>query len=146
MIRGGVPPPACDSVPARIVHRRRFAVREPLGVVSAILAFNLPLAHAAQTTAPAIAAGNAIILKPSREAPLTVLRLGLLLHRAGVPEEALSILTGIGEEIGYTLAAHTGVNLLSFIGSREVGVTLSAGAGNKRIEMELESFSVVLAT
>lgn len=123
-----------------------FWAREPLGVVSAILAFNLPLAHAAQKTAPAIATGNAIILKPSSEAPLTVLRLGLLLHRAGVPEEALSILTGIGEEIGHALAAHPGVNLLSFIGSREVGITLSAEAGNKRIEMELESFSVVLAT
>ncbi len=123
-----------------------FWAREPLGVVSAILAFNLPLAHAAQKTAPAIAAGNAVILKPSREAPLTVLRLGLLLHRAGMPPEALSILTGVGEEIGRALAAHPDVNLLTFIGSREVGVHLSAEAGSKRIELELESFSVLLMT
>jgi glyceraldehyde-3-phosphate dehydrogenase (NADP+) len=62
-----------------------FWAREPLGVVVSILAFNLPLAHAAQKAAPAIAAGNAVILKPSTEAPLTVLRLGLLLYRAGMP-------------------------------------------------------------
>jgi acyl-CoA reductase-like NAD-dependent aldehyde dehydrogenase len=71
-----------------------FWAREPMGVVASILAFNLPLAHAAQKTAPAIAAGNAVILKPSTEAPLTVLRLGLLLYRAGMPPESLSILTG----------------------------------------------------
>lgn len=123
-----------------------FWAREPLGVVSAILAFNLPLAHSAQKTAAVIAGGNAVILKPSREAPLTVLRLGLLLHRAGVPEEALSVLTGVGEEIGHALAGHAGVQLLTFIGSRDVGVHLCAGAGSKRIEMELESFSVLLST
>ncbi len=123
-----------------------FWAREPLGVVSAILAFNLPLAHAAQKVAPAIAAGNAIILKPSREAPLTCLRLGLLLHRAGLPPEALSILTGIGEEIGHALACHPGVDLLNFTGSREVGLTLSATAGSKRIELELDAVGVVLLT
>ncbi len=123
-----------------------FWAREPLGVVASILAFNLPLAHAAQKVAPAIAAGNAIILKPSREAPLTCLRLGLLLHRAGLPPEALSILTGIGEEIGHALACHPDVQLLTFTGSREVGLTLSASAGSKRIELELDSVGVVLLT
>jgi glyceraldehyde-3-phosphate dehydrogenase (NADP+) len=122
-----------------------FWAREPLGVVVSILAFNLPLAHAAQKAAPAIAAGNAVILKPSTEAPLTVLRLGLLLYRAGMPPEALSILTGRGEELGHALAAHPLVQMLTFTGSREVGLSLPVHAGAKRIEMELDTIGVLVA-
>jgi glyceraldehyde-3-phosphate dehydrogenase (NADP+) len=122
-----------------------FWAREPLGVVASILAFNLPLAHAAQKAAPAIAAGNAVILKPSTEAPLTVLRLGLLLYRAGMPPEALSILTGKGEELGHALAAHPLVQMLTFTGSREVGLNLPVQASAKRIEMELDTLGVLVA-
>ncbi|MCX7926149.1 MAG: aldehyde dehydrogenase family protein [Fimbriimonadales bacterium] len=122
-----------------------FWAREPMGVVASILAFNLPLAHAAQKTAPAIAAGNAIILKPSTEAPLTVLRLGLLLYRAGMPPEGLSILTGKGEEVGHALAAHPLVQALTFTGSREVGLNLPVHAGAKRIEMELDTVGALIA-
>jgi len=122
-----------------------FWAREPMGVVASILAFNLPLAHAAQKTAPAIAAGNAIILKPSTEAPLTVLRLGLLLYRAGMPLEALSILTGRGEELGHALAAHPLIQTLTFTGSREVGLNLPVHAGAKRIEMELDALGGLIA-
>lgn len=122
-----------------------FWAREPMGVVASILAFNLPLAHAAQKTAPAIAAGNAIILKPSTEAPLTVLRLGLLLYRAGMPPEALSILTGKGEELGHALAAHPLIQTLIFTGSREVGLNLPVHAGAKRIEMELDTLGGLIA-
>ncbi len=123
-----------------------FWGREPMGVVGAILAFNLPLAHAAQKIAPALAAGNAIIIKPSREAPLTCLRLGLLLYRAGVPPEALSVITGIGEEVGQALAAEPEIDLLVFTGSREVGQTLATLGGAKRIEMELDAMSVLVIT
>ena len=122
-----------------------FWAREPMGVVASILAFNLPLAQAAQKTAPAIAAGNAIILKPSTEAPLTVLRLGLLLYRAGMPPEALSILTGKGEELGHALAAHPLIQTLTFTGSREVGLSLPVYAGAKRIEMELDTVGGLVA-
>ncbi|MCX7924838.1 MAG: aldehyde dehydrogenase family protein [Fimbriimonadales bacterium] len=122
-----------------------FWAREPMGVVASILAFNLPLAHAAQKTAPAIAAGNAIILKPSTEAPLTVLRLGLLLYRAGMPPEALSILTGRGEEVGHALAAHPLIQAITFTGSREVGLSLPVQAGAKRIEMELDTIGALVA-
>ncbi|MCS7064977.1 MAG: aldehyde dehydrogenase family protein, partial [Fimbriimonadales bacterium] len=121
-----------------------FWGREPMGVVGVILAFNLPLAHAAQKAAPALAAGNAVILKPSREAPLTCLRLGLLLYRAGVPPEALSVITGTGEEVGRALAAEPEVDLLVFTGSREVGQNLSALGGAKRIEMELDALSALV--
>ncbi|MCS7272657.1 MAG: aldehyde dehydrogenase family protein [Fimbriimonadales bacterium] len=123
-----------------------FWVREPLGVVASILAFNLPLAQAAQKAAPAIAAGNAIILKPSTEAPLAVLRLGLLLYRAGVPPEALSVLTGKGEEIGHALAAHPALSALTFTGSREVGLSLPVHAGVQHIEMELDAVGGLVAT
>lgn len=122
-----------------------FWAREPMGVVASILAFNLPLAHAAQKAAPAIAAGNAIILKPSTEAPLTVLRLGLLLYRAGMPPEALSILTGRGEEVGHALAAHPLVQMLTFTGSREVGLKLPVQAGTKQIETELDTIGGLIA-
>ncbi len=123
-----------------------FWGREPMGVVASILAFNLPLAHAAQKVAPALAAGNAVILKPSREAPLTCLRLGLLLYRAGVPPEALSVITGTGEEVGQALAAEPEVDLLVFTGSREVGLSLPALGGAKRIEMELDAMSALVVT
>lgn len=122
-----------------------FWAREPMGVVASILAFNLPLAHAAQKAAPAIAAGNAVILKPSTEAPLTVLRLGLLLYRAGMPPEALSILTGRGEEVGHALAAHPLVQMLTFTGSREVGLKLPVQAGAKQIETELDTVGGLIA-
>ncbi len=123
-----------------------FWGREPMGIVGAILAFNLPLAHAAQKVAPALAAGNAVILKPSREAPLTCLRLGLLLYRAGVPPEALSVLTGMGEEIGRALAAEPDIDLLMFVGSREVGQELAMLGGAKRVEMELDAMSALVIT
>ncbi len=123
-----------------------FWAREPRGVVASILAFNLPLAHAAQKAAPAIAAGNAVILKPSTEAPLTVLRLGLLLYRAGMPPEALSILTGKGEEVGHALAAHPLVQTLTFTGSREVGLKLPVQAAAKQIETELDAVGALIAT
>lgn len=123
-----------------------FWAREPMGTVASILAFNLPLALAAQKTAPAIAAGNAILLKPSTEAPLTVLRLGLLLYRAGMPPEALSILTGKGEELGHALAAHPQIQILTFTGSREVGLNLPVQAGVKqKIEMELDALGGLIA-
>ncbi|MCS6919825.1 MAG: aldehyde dehydrogenase family protein, partial [Fimbriimonadales bacterium] len=122
-----------------------FWAREPMGVVASILAFNLPLAHAAQKAAPAIAAGNAVILKPSTEAPLTVLRLGLLLYRAGMPPEALSVLTGKGEEVGHALAAHPLVQMLTFTGSREVGLKLPVQAAAKQIETELDTVGGLIA-
>ncbi len=128
------------------VSRFGFWAREPRGVVVSILAFNLPLVSAAQKTAPAIAAGNAILLKPSTDAPLTCLRLGLLLYRAGLPTEALSILTGKGDEIGDALAKHEAVDLLTFTGSREVGLKLPANASSKQIWMELESVGGVVLT
>ncbi|MFQ3611327.1 MAG: aldehyde dehydrogenase family protein [Fimbriimonadales bacterium] len=128
------------------ISRFGFWAREPRGVVASILAFNLPLVSAAQKTAPAIAAGNAIILKPSTDAPLTCLRLGLLLYRAGLPTEALSILTGRGDEIGQALAKHEQVDLLTFTGSREVGLKLPVSAGSKQIWMELESVGAVVLT
>ncbi|GBC93836.1 Succinate-semialdehyde dehydrogenase [NADP(+)] GabD [bacterium HR15] len=123
-----------------------FWGREPAGIIGAILAFNLPLAHAAQKVAPALAAGNAVILKPSREAPLTCLRLGLLLYRAGVPPEALSIITGIGEEVGQAMAAEPEIDMLVFTGSREVGQMLATLSGAKRIEMELDAMSALVIT
>lgn len=123
-----------------------FWGREPMGIVGVILAFNLPLAHAAQKVAPALAAGNAVILKPSRQAPLTCLRLGLLLYRAGVPPEALSVITGIGEEVGRAMAAEPEIDMLIFTGSREVGQILATLGGAKRIEMELDAMSVLVVT
>ncbi len=128
------------------ISRFGFWAREPRGVVASILAFNLPLVSAAQKTAPAIAAGNAVILKPATDAPLTCLRLGLLLYRAGLPTEALSILTGRGDEIGQALAKHPDVDMLTFTGSREVGLKLPPNAGSKQISMELESVGAVVLT
>jgi len=111
---------------------------EPVGVVAAILPWNLPLLMAAWKLAPSIAAGNATILKPSSLTPLTALELAGLLYEAGCPEGALSVLTGGGGDVGEYLASSDGVDKVSFTGSTEVGKRIMQLASNnlKRITLE----------
>ncbi|HIH69942.1 aldehyde dehydrogenase family protein [Methermicoccus shengliensis] len=111
---------------------------EPVGVVAAILPWNLPLLMAAWKLAPSIAAGNATILKPSSLTPLTALELAGLLYEAGCPPRALSVLTGGGGSVGEYLASSDGVDKLSFTGSTEVGrrVMQLASKNLKRLTLE----------
>jgi len=123
-----------------------FWVRVPVGVVAAITPFNFPLNLAAHKVAPAIAAGNAVVLKPASATPLTDLRLGSTLYEAGLPVDALSVLTGSGAAVGDALVSHPLPRMVTFTGSAEVGKAIAARAGLKKLAMELGSNSAVIVT
>jgi len=116
-----------------------YTVREPVGVIGAIIPWNFPLLMAIERIAPALACGNCVVLKPAEQTPLTALRLGELLLEAGVPEGVVNIIPGYGPTAGAALATHMDVDKITFTGSTEVGREIvKASAGNlKRLSLEL---------
>jgi glyceraldehyde-3-phosphate dehydrogenase (NADP+) len=114
-----------------------FTLRQPCGVVVAITPFNYPLLLVAHKVAPALAAGNAVILKPASQTPLTALKLTELLLEAGSPPHALQTITGSGRELGETLCADARVRKISFTGSVPVGEAIARVAGVKKLSLEL---------
>lgn len=127
-----------DAVPG---NERHFAmtVRQPLGVVAAIVPFNYPVELYAHKAAAALAAGNAVIVKPPSACPLTLLQIAGILEEAGLPRAAHQVITGPGELVGEILATSPAVRLLSLTGSTAVGIRLSQlGAAHlQRIHLEL---------
>ncbi len=123
--------------PPGTVHA--YTVREPVGVVGAIIPWNYPLVLAVRKLAPALAAGCTVVLKPAEETPLTALRLGELAAEAGIPDGAVNIVTGVGEIAGAALAAHSDVDRVSFTGSTEVGrrIVVASSGNLKRVSLEL---------
>jgi acyl-CoA reductase-like NAD-dependent aldehyde dehydrogenase len=126
-----------------------YSVREPLGVCAGIIPWNGPLTMAAWKIAPALACGNTVILKPAEQTPLTALRFGEILADCGLPPGVVNIVTGIGEQAGAAIAAHRGIDKVSFTGSTETGKKiLGASLSNlKRITLELggKSPHIILA-
>ncbi|WP_448583988.1 aldehyde dehydrogenase family protein [Thermocrinis sp.] len=120
-----------------------FYVREPVGIVSAITPFNFPLNLSMHKVAPALAAGNAVILKPSERTPLTPLMLGEILLEAGFPPSAISVLPGFGE-VGKVITTHPDVRVVSFTGSRKVGEIIAKQCGIKKLVLELGSNSAIV--
>src|SRR5215470_173700 len=116
-----------------------YTLVEPYGVSAHIVPWNYPIQVAARTVAPALAVGNACVVKPSEDAPLTTLRLGELATLAGLPPGVLNVVPGYGLEAGAPLAAHPGIDHLSFTGSRRVGeaVTVAAAANIVPVTLEL---------
>jgi acyl-CoA reductase-like NAD-dependent aldehyde dehydrogenase len=116
-----------------------FTLREPMGVVAAIVPWNFPFPIACWKAAPALAAGNSVVLKPASLSPLTALKLGELAHAAGLPPGVLQILPGSGSAVGETLVTHSLVRKVSFTGSTEVGRRIMelAARGLKRLSLEL---------
>ncbi|WP_397543805.1 aldehyde dehydrogenase [Roseovarius salis] len=125
-------------------------VREPLGVVAAVLPWNFPLLMMAWKIGPALAAGNSVIVKPAEQTSLTALRLAEVAHMAGVPRGVLQVLPGDGPGVGAPLGMHMGVDMVSFTGSTETGkrflryaadsnlkkVTLECGGKNPAVVLE----------
>lgn len=111
---------------------------EPYGVTGHIIPWNYPLQIGARTIAPALAVGNCLVVKPAEDAPLSVLRIASLALEAGLPPGALNIVTGYGIEAGAALAAHTGIDHLSFTGSVPVGETIAKAAAENVIPVALE--------
>lgn len=116
-----------------------FTVRVPCGIVVGISPFNFPLHLVCHKVGPALAAGNAIILKPATDTPLSALKLVELFVEAGTPPEALQCITGSGSEIGDPLCADKRVRKITFTGSRDIGERICHTAGIKRVTMELGS-------
>lgn len=121
-------------------------VREPIGVVGAIIPWNAPIAGSVWKIAPALATGCTVVLKPSEEASLTVLMIARLMQEAGLPDGVLNIVTGLGAEAGAALAEHPGVNKIVFTGSTATGQAIArAATGNlKRVSLELGGKSPVI--
>jgi len=116
-----------------------YTLREPVGVVGAIVPWNFPLNIASWKFAPALAAGCTVVLKPASETPLTALLFGEIALEAGLPPGAFNVVAGGGRTAGAALVRHPGVDKISFTGSTEVGrgIMRDAAATNKRVTLEL---------
>jgi len=126
-----------------------YTLREPLGVVGCIVPWNFPLSLASWKVAPALACGNAVVLKPAEETPLTALRLGELATEAGFPPGVLNVVPGPGATAGAALVRHPDVDAIAFTGSTETGRTIMREAAEtlKKVSLELggKSPNVVFA-
>ncbi|HWX09978.1 MAG TPA: aldehyde dehydrogenase, partial [Gaiellaceae bacterium] len=114
-------------------------VREPLGVIGAVVPWNFPLLMASWKVGPALATGNSVVLKPAEQSPLTALRLAELASEAGVPDGVLQVVPGFGETAGQALGRHMDVDLVAFTGSTEVGkffLRYSGESNMKRLALE----------
>ncbi|MEO8407570.1 MAG: aldehyde dehydrogenase family protein, partial [Oxalobacteraceae bacterium] len=114
-------------------------VKEPIGVVGAVLPWNFPAQMYAWKVAPALAAGNSVVVKPAELTSLSAYRMTQLAHQAGVPEGALTLVTGLGVAVGEPLGRHPDVDMVSFTGSTEVGrmfLKYSAESNLKEIVLE----------
>ena len=127
------------QLPVSLPDFHAYTRREPVGVVGAIVPWNFPLLMCGYKLGPALAAGNTVVLKPAEQTPLSALRLGELMMEAGLPPGVVNIVTGDGPQTGAPLAAHPGVDKVSFTGDFETGrKILDASKGNlKRVSLEL---------
>ncbi|HDL19520.1 MAG TPA: aldehyde dehydrogenase family protein [Bacteroidetes bacterium] len=125
-------------------NRVGYYYRFPIGIIVAITPFNDPLNLVAHKLGPAIAGGNAVVLKPATVTPLSALKLAEILLTAGLPGKVLSVVTGYGNEIGSALVTDKRVRMISFTGGVEAGEKIAKLAGLKKIGMELGSNSPVL--
>jgi acyl-CoA reductase-like NAD-dependent aldehyde dehydrogenase len=124
---------------AGAVGKVGLTFRIPCGVVAAITPFNYPLLLVAHKVGPALAAGNAVILKPAQQTPLTALKFTQILLEAGLPPRAIQCITGLGSEIGPAICADRRIRKISFTGSTSVGDAITRVAGVKRLSLELGS-------
>jgi acyl-CoA reductase-like NAD-dependent aldehyde dehydrogenase len=124
--------------------RMAMTVREPLGVIGCITPFNFPFNLALHKVAPALAAGNAVVHKPATKTPLSAARLARTMEEAGAPKGAYNLITGSGTRIGMAMVEHPGIAMLTFTGSPAVGHTIKAGAGFKKVTLELGNNSAVI--
>ncbi len=139
---GAVAPTGADAV--------GLVLREPVGVVGAVLPWNFPIMLAAWKAAPALAAGNSIVIKPAELTSLSALRMAELACEAGLPDGVLNVVPGLGETAGQALGRHPGVDVVTFTGSTEVGrlfLRYSAESNLKRVVLECggKSPQVVMA-
>ena len=122
-------------VPGKMLN---YTLREPIGVCGQIIPWNFPLLMAAWKLAPALAAGNTIVLKPAEQTPVGAMELAKLIQEAGFPEGVVNIVPGYGETAGAALAAHPGIDKVAFTGSTEVGKMIAKAAADNLTKVSLE--------
>lgn len=132
------------------VNELALIVREPIGVIAAVVPWNFPLLLACWKLGPVLAAGNSVILKPSEKSPLSAIRLAALAKEAGLPDGVLNVVSGFGHEAGQALSQHPDVDVMTFTGSTRTGKQLLKDAGDsnmKRVWLEAggKSANVVFA-
>jgi aldehyde dehydrogenase (NAD+) len=128
-----------ETIPVEKRDTFVFTTREPVGVVAALTAWNSPLGFVAQKCAPALAAGCAVVVKPSEFASVSTLEFAEIVREAGIPDGVFNVVTGLGVEAGGPLVDHPDVAMVSFTGSDETGARIAAKAagGMKRVALEL---------
>ncbi|MBN6051132.1 aldehyde dehydrogenase family protein, partial [Nonomuraea sp. RK-328] len=126
-----------ESIPLPAQDRLAVTVPEPAGIVAALTPFNRPLNQVVVKVAPAVAAGCAVVLKPSEKTPLTALAFAALLVEAGLPPELLVVTTGAPGEIGPALTGHPEVDMVTFTGSVRTGRAVAASAAGRKLLLEL---------
>lgn len=133
---------ACETLEEQITPARgdylSMSVHEPMGVVAAITPWNSPIASEAQKLAPALAAGNAVVVKPAEVTPLMALELAAICEEAGVPKGIVSVLCGRGSVIGDAITAHPLVRRVSFTGGTATGKHIARIAADKMMPVSLE--------
>jgi aldehyde dehydrogenase (NAD+) len=127
-----------ETIPVKGNHLT-YTLREPIGVVAAIVPWNFPLLLAAWKVAPALACGNTVILKPASQTPLTALALGEIGLEVGLPPGVLNVLTGPGSSLGQAIVEHPGIDKIAFTGDTSTGKGIMRGAAEtlKKITLEL---------
>jgi aldehyde dehydrogenase (NAD+) len=116
-----------------------YTLREPVGVVAAIVPWNFPLLLTSWKVAPALACGNTVIIKPASQTPLTALALAEIAQQAGIPPGVLNVVTGPGAQVGQLLVEHPGIDKIAFTGDTSTGRTIMRGSADtlKHITLEL---------
>ncbi len=127
-----------ETIPVKGNHLT-YTLREPIGVVAAIVPWNFPLLLAAWKVAPALACGNTVILKPASQTPLTAIALGEIAVEVGLPPGVLNVLTGPGAKLGQAIVEHPGIDKIAFTGDTSTGKAIMRSAADtlKRITLEL---------
>jgi aldehyde dehydrogenase (NAD+) len=127
-----------ETIPVKGNHLT-YTLREPIGVVAAIVPWNFPLLLAAWKVAPALACGNTVILKPASQTPLTALALGRIALEVGLPPGVLNVITGPGATLGQAIVEHPGIDKIAFTGDTSTGRSIMKSAADtlKRITLEL---------
>ncbi|HEX8294180.1 MAG TPA: aldehyde dehydrogenase family protein [Pyrinomonadaceae bacterium] len=115
-----------------------YTLREPVGVCGQIIPWNFPLLMAAWKLAPALAAGNTVVLKPAEQTPVGAMELASLIQEAGFPDGVVNVVPGYGETAGAALASHPGIDKVAFTGSTEVGKIIARAAADNLTKVSLE--------
>lgn len=123
-----------DEIAPTPANSLALITREPVGVVAAIVPWNYPMLMTAWKIAPALAAGNSVVLKPSEKSPLTAMRLAEIALQAGIPQGVFNVVPGYGDEAGKALALHMDVDCIGFTGSTRVGKQIIQYAGQSNLK------------